>query len=359
MSGDLMAILARDWNGHVFGTNTGKLNLEFTEQDAGLQATLRFMDDATGLVQFQLQGNVSDTGHIELNSTAVVGQEGVEYGELHIEGDLSPDNTIRGNWRTIIGTGGSFILHPFINPTLTGTPQQIITKRVYLGFIQIYREDIVRIAQQIRKDFSVGKIIVTYLHEGTEGSTWYDDFIERTDLRRLGYLKLAVSEPEGNGFNRMLNMEFRSHGLNEIMIQGTQEAWVTGRAVMMENFMKEFSDIIRDTFVKFAGPIQVLLFIGFILIVSGGDMLLVDKLKWAAGTFAVVQILPWAVQRLFPRAIIVMGEGKTHWFKRLVLRGGTWLIGGLAYIIGTVATKYGDQIATKAELLITTFLASF
>jgi hypothetical protein len=36
-----MAILARDWNGYVYGTNTGKLNLEFTQQEGDLKSLLK------------------------------------------------------------------------------------------------------------------------------------------------------------------------------------------------------------------------------------------------------------------------------------------------------------------------------
>lgn len=352
-----MPELARDWNGSVFGTNTGRLNLEFTQQEGGAQAILRFMDDETGLVQYQLEGTISDTGHIVLDSTSVEGREGVEYGDLHIEGDLSTDNTLRGNWRTSIGTGGTYLLHPFVNTALSGTPQQLVTRRIYLGFVQIYRDDIIRIVQHIRKDFPIGKIIVTYTHEGTEGGIFYDDFIAMTDLRRLDYLRLAVNEPEGNGFNRVLTMDFRAHGLNEIMIQGSQEAWVTGRAVMMESFMKEFSDAVRDTFVRFVGPLQILLFMGFVLIVTT-DISFLDKLKWAAGTYVVIQVLPWLVQKFFPRAIIVMGEGKTHWVKRWVSRAGNWLIALFIASLSTLITKYGDQIVAKIELLITTLIGS-
>jgi hypothetical protein len=352
-----MPLLARDWNGYVYGTNTGKLNLEFTQQEGELKAILRFMDDATGVVEYQLEGNCTENGHIILNSTAVVGQDATEYGDLHIEGGLSADNTIRGSWRTSIRTGGTFQLHPFVIPNVAGVPQQIVTKRVYLGFVQIDRDDIAKIAQYIKRDFSIGKIIVTFHHEGTEGTLVYDDFISMSNLRRLNYLKLAISEPEGNGFNRVVVMEIRSHGINEIMIQGSQEAWVTGRAVIMEKLMKEFSDIIRDTTFRFSGPLQILLFMGFVIIVSS-HISFIEKLQWAAATFLILQVLPWLIQKLFPRAIIVMGEGRTHWLKRLILRAGTWLVGLFCISLSALVTKYGDQIVGKIELLIRTLIGS-
>lgn len=348
-----MATLTPYWNGSAFGTNTGKLNLEFSQQESGLTAKLRFMDDVTGVVEYHLEGTREENGHLILDGTVKNGQQGVDYGNLHIEGDLTADNTIRGSWSTNIGTGGNYILHPFVTPANISSipPLQIVTKRVYLGFIQIYRDDIDKIVQHIKRDFSIGKIIATYIQEGTEGSTLYEDFINIPNLRRLSYLKLFVSEPEGNGFNRVITIEFRSHGINEIMIQGSQEAWVMGRAAMMDNLMKEFSDIIRDTTVRFSGPLQIILFISFVIIVST-NITMGAKIQWAVATFIVIQVLPWLIQKLFPRAIIVMGEGRTHWLKRLVSKAGTWLFGIFIGLITALITKYGDEGISKIQLII-------
>lgn len=345
----MTTLLNKYWNGHVYGTNTGKLSLEFTEQEAELKAVLRFMDDGTGPVVYHLTGN-SNEGIITLNGTTEQAQENVEYGALTVECSLTSDGTLRGRWSTTVQTGGTFVAYPFpeqgaVNPQ--NPLPQLFTKRINLGFIQIYREEIVGLVDFIRKDFPVGKMIITY-QDGVNAdrAIYYEDFLQIQNLTRLDYLKIFISEPEGNGINRLITVELRAFGLNELIIQGSNEAWVLGRAAMTSNFMRGFTDVFRGSFNRFFGAFQVIIFTVMVVLMTIVQPLQ-QKIFLAIGTFVVLQVLPLVFSKLFPNAIIKMGEGKPKLVSKFLSRGGNWIAVITFSALGTVLTKYGEDFIRK------------
>jgi hypothetical protein len=67
-----MSAIGKLWAGQVFGTNTGNLFVEFVS-DVGdqLKGVLRFMDQRFGLVLYDIEFEVVDTGARGLRNKSI------------------------------------------------------------------------------------------------------------------------------------------------------------------------------------------------------------------------------------------------------------------------------------------------
>lgn len=107
-----MARVGRNWNGRIYGTNTGNVALTLDGENDALTGVIRFRDDEFGLAIFNVTGTFSE-GKIELIGTSSNDvADGVQVGDVQITGSLTADGRIDGEWRSTIGTGGTFQLYP-------------------------------------------------------------------------------------------------------------------------------------------------------------------------------------------------------------------------------------------------------
>lgn len=355
-----MRLTAKNWNGFVQGTNTGKITISLSEQGESPKGLLRFMDDSVGVVVYSIEGT-SSSEEIIFHGKPTAEVSGVVLGEITINCKLTPEGNIRGEWSSTIGTGGTFIAYPFNDATSSSDeasiPEQIFTKRTQLGFVQLYKNDIINISEAMKREFS-GQIIVTFLsHQKAERVNYFNDFIRLDDVISLTYLKFFISEPEKKGINRSITVELRAYGANELIVQGMTESWVLGRSQMMANHLKQYEDRVRNAVNRFFPALQLIILLGMIvwmtLIVS-----LREKIWLCIMTFITLYGAPRLFGRLFPNAIIKVGEEKPGFLKPIFQRGGNWIIGLGTLIITLITDRYAERVVDSMQAFINALFSS-
>lgn len=202
-----MANLGKNWNGHVYGTNTGNVAVTLEGEDDALTGIIRLSDHQHGVAVYDVTGQFQ-AGSLTLNGTPQgEAPEGVEFGQLTVTGALTPEGRIDGEWSTTIGTGGTFQLWPHayqVRPTNPGAiPEQLNTSARSMGAVRLYADDVRSLIAQLVKDFSQKRAVITYNDKGIEKNIYSDEFEQiLDDLPELRYLKISVQEPEMYGLNR-------------------------------------------------------------------------------------------------------------------------------------------------------------
>ncbi|MBI3703441.1 MAG: hypothetical protein HY244_06245 [Rhizobiales bacterium] len=262
-----MSGIGKLWAGKLFGTNMGNLFVELNSTDGEFSGTVRFLDDRFGLVLYSINGKFDGTA-VEFTGKATQAPEGIVTGEISAKGILTPEGQLRGQWSSTLGTGGTFILHPHDSsgdgtPATGLLPERLHMATRHVGAIRLYAEDVQELIGFLAKDFSQGRVIVTYRERGNEISRYASD--PQSDLARLGelrYLKLLIQEPEAYGINRFALVELNASGVNEIRVQGVQESWVVGKAESVASLLRTHQKTLSTTFRTFGLNINGLLALG-------------------------------------------------------------------------------------------------
>src|SRR3546814_12352957 len=89
-----MTGIVKNWNGHVFGTNTGNVAVALDGEDAALNGVIRLSDDKHGVAVYEVAGQFAD-GSLELAGTPQVAAEAEdsELGNLTVTGSLASDRS--------------------------------------------------------------------------------------------------------------------------------------------------------------------------------------------------------------------------------------------------------------------------
>jgi len=325
-----MSKLGKQWAGRVYGTNTGNLFIEFQEVDNSLHGTLRFMDNAFGLVVYQISGSFSDV--LKITGKAIQAHENIEVGDLEVEGILNSQGHLQGSWKTALGTAGTFVAFPHDiappqskpseNPII---PEQMHIKNINLGAVRLFLDDVVQLFEHIKQDFVSGKIIVTYNSRGSEITKYADDFLrDAPSLGTLKYLKVTIQEHEAYGINRVVVVELRAFGENEIRVQGVQESWVVGKAETLASILKRYQSTLVTTYKKFDLNLNQFIFTGM-LVVMPSIATWQNRAVFAAVVFILLTFMLWLHARFIPNASIKMTAAKPTWFSRVWPSLVSWL----------------------------------
>ena len=167
--------IGRRWAGKAFGTNIGNVYITFEGDDAALTGVLRMNEAGVGISVYNVQGTFI------ASTLSLVGQpqteiEGREFGQLSVTGTLNANGEINGDWETTIGSAGTFVLFPHAGGEQTlaiAQAEQFHIARYAFGAIEVDRDQIIKIAENIRRDFP--SVIVTVV-AGTEQARYLDDF---------------------------------------------------------------------------------------------------------------------------------------------------------------------------------------
>ena len=281
----------------LYGTNTGNLFVEINSKDGGFIGTLRFADDRGAVVVYDITGTFDGTT-IQFSGEPKQTTGGVEVGKIDAKAILTPTGQSRGEWSSSIGTGGTFVLFPQdltaqSQPRPGMPPEQIHTAIRSLGAINLYAEDVVELIGFLARDFSQGRVVVTYNERGNEISRYASDF--ETDFDRLGeikYLKMVIQEPEAYGINRLATVELNAAGKNEVRVQGVQEAWVRGKAKALASQLKLNEKTLATTYRRFGLNINALL--AFAVLVLLPELPLLKRISF----LAFMVLVGWALARL-------------------------------------------------------------
>ena len=312
-----MADFGRLWAGNVFGTNTGTLFVELESTPAGVSGILRMMDHAFGLVVYEVQGNFVG-GTLELEGDPKQADPEIETGRITAKAILTPQGTLRGQWNSTLGTAGTFLLFPHDPPQAdpskwidTPIPEQLHTTRQTVGAVRLYKEDVHELAQVIRKDFSVGRLIATYKQTGVENTRYFDEFAEEAkDHGEIQYLKLSIQEPEAHGINKLVMIELNSQSRNDIIVQGIYESWIIGKAETIVRQLRRHEKSLVTNINKFG--------LGFYQLIVVAMLVLFPEVEplWRRGVFAVVVLglvlgLVWAHWRFLPNVVVSMSSRRS------------------------------------------------
>lgn len=333
-----MSKVGKLWAGNIYGTNTGKVFLEVEAQNENLIGTLRLLDDKFGVAIYSISGSF-DGASVKLKGLPTKGEANVELGEVEVHGDLTPEGEIRGQWRSTIGTGGTFRLYPHDAPRhydSSNLPEQLHSASRTLGAVRLYGDDVRQVIEVLAKDFTSGRVVVTYRDANGDTTKYASDFErELSKLGALKYLKLVIQEPEAHGINRMATVELNAHGNNEIRVHGVHETWVVGKVESLAAKLRTYQKTFATTFRKFGLNINGIVFL--IVLVLLPDLSLPRRVIFLGFVLASGFCLLHIHTNLIPNALIQLSDKKPSALSRLVPQILSWTIAASAGIVSAIA----------------------
>lgn len=343
-----MADIGRLWAGRVFGTNTGNLFIEFSELEPTIKGILRFMDTNFGLTVYEISATYTDK--LRITGKPVQSGENIRVGDLTAEAELTSEGNLKGKWQTGVGTGGSFEAFPHDVPstqagkqTSATTPEQIHTKYIQLGSIRLFAQDIGRLFSEIKKDFSTGRLIVTYSTlGGAEITDYAENLLKEKNLKNLTYCKINIQEPEAYGINRVVVIELRAHGSNDIRVQGVQESWVIGKAEALAAYLKNYESTPVTAYKKFGLNLNQLIFFAMLVLMPSVSTL-EYRAVFAVSILMLLLALYWVHSKFVPNASISLSEKTPNWLARNLPPIVSWLMA----VVGAVIASFIFYWITK------------
>lgn len=317
-----MPTLNKLWAGRVYGTNTGNLFIDLKDAGPSILGTMRFRDDALGVVVYEISGAYEEI--LRFTGKPTIAPQGIQTGTLTAEARLTPEGQLRGRWTSSIGTGGTFEAHPHDanspqTPSIATSPnpnipEQIFSRNTPLRSLRLFNEDIRQLIRHSKEDFVAGRAVVTYNLRGSQVSRYDDQFLsDMPNLDRLDYLKINIQEQEAHGINRVVTVELSSFGTNEVRVQGIRESWVTGKSETILGFLRTHDRALVTTYRKFGLNINGAIFVGM-LIVMPSISSWQNRLFFALGVFLLLFVLLTVHARLIPNTTIILGnERPTMW----------------------------------------------
>lgn len=308
-----MGSLAKHWAGRIYGTNTGNFFLNLEQTGPALSGTLRLLDSEYGLAIYNISGQYND--HVELSGTPSHAPVGVIQGTINATGHLTSEGQLRGEWVSSIGTGGVFVAYPhdedassLVPSENTTAPEQIYTHNIVVGAVSLYAPDVRTLVREIRKDFTTGRPVATYSTGTGEVTKYVDDFLEQiSTLGALSYFKLQIQEQEAHGINRVVVIELRAYGVNEVRAQGINESWVIGRAEGLATLLRRHQNSLVTGYKKFGLNLNQVIFLAMLVAIPEIESL-TKRAIFVAVVFSLLAILLWFHSRFIPNANIRLGE---------------------------------------------------
>lgn len=335
--------ITKHWTGNVFGTNVGNLFVEFAGEDDGLTGTLRFNDTAYGLVVYTISGQFDGSELILAGEPPAPEADGVPLGKLTASARLRPNGSMEGEWETDQGTAGTFVLFPHerndgIAPN-TATPPQLHTARYYFGAIEINREQIIAAAEELRKDFTRGTVVITFSGE-TEQSRFLDDFKSlNISAKRLNVIKIVAQEPEVSGINRVASIHFGPQ-FNELMTQSANEAWALGKLETLKRELRQFERTYATNIKRLMGIGINELLLAWAIVYMPSLSNLRERIVFMAATLGLIWIVNRIHAKYLPHAAIYVTTKPTGLFALIGPHVVSWVISATAAIVAALISIY-------------------
>ena len=341
-----MALTER-WAGRTWGTNIGNLFVMLKGQDAALSGTLRINEQGIGIAVYNIEGNF-EAPILKLTGTPAAELEGALLGQFAAIGRMNAKGEIRGDWETTIGTAGTFVLFPHADveqPDEVQRAEQFHTARHNFGAIEIDRQQIIEVAESLRREFTA--VIVTVV-AGTEQSRYLDDFKELNfSVDRAELIKIFAQKPDGVGANQVVSIEFGPQ-INMAMTQGASEAWVLGQLETLKRDLKRYEQSYVTNFKKWGiGINQVMLLAAIVFLPSLGNLLSRGILMVVV--LSLIYAVNWLHARYVPFANIQLRQKKTGWLTKVWPKVASWGIGIVAAALATAVGAYLEGALEIAE----------
>ncbi|MGL5327035.1 MAG: hypothetical protein ACRC91_20380 [Aeromonas sp.] len=326
-----MTRLANRWAGRIYGTNTGNVFLELNQDGDNIAGNLRILDSVFGVSVYSYTGNVGD--YITLSCKLASEANGYMHGDVTVKGRLTPQGCISGEWSSTIGTAGTFELYPHdINNTIPvediqgRNPEQIHNKTIHVGSVRLFKDDVIQLVNFIKKDFSTGRVIITYMQRECELTKYADDFFCALDgLQRLTYMKIVVQEPEAYGINKLVVIELVESGTSEIRVSGINESWVLGKAESIYQTLKPKQSTIITMYRKHGLNFNFMVFMAMLVAIP-------ELLDWKARALFVafvlilLNIFAFIHGKFIPNTFIYLGQKEPSIWERIWPSVLSWVI---------------------------------
>ncbi len=333
--------LGRLWAGKVYGTNTGNLFVELNGEDAALQGTLRFNEAGIGVAAFNITGSFED-GRLTIAGEPLAEIAGVSFGALTANATLGSMGELEGQWKTEVGTAGTFFLFPHdrgqVSDLGENTPDQLHTARHEFGAIEIEHNQIISIAEDIQREFPRARVVVS-VDAGTEQSRFLENFKTLTfHDNKAESMKVFAQELESGEISKLVSLEFGPN-LNQVIVQGAREAWVLGQREKLKREVRRFERAYTTKFKRLGFGINHLLVVASVIFLPSLASI-ESRVIFVIG----IVLLIWAVSslhnRYLPFAAIYLSEKPKGLLARVAPAIASWVIAVTASSAATVLGAY-------------------
>jgi len=326
------------WAGKVYGTNTGNLFVKLEGEDKALKGTLHHNDPDAGIAVYDIAAFFDGTT-LSLEgrpSKQMNGMPNLVKGTAR----LQPTGNLEGQWETDIGSAGTFVLFPHDRgeASVSGVPvpDQMHSARHNFGPIEIDRDQIVALGDEIQRGFTKGRVIVTFV-AGTEQSRFLEDFKRLNfNVDRVNLVKLFVREPDPSGIDKSITVEF-GQSVNWAMCQGVSEAWALGELERLKRDIRRFERMYATRAIG-GGINQIMLVCPLVFLPSLAN--LKDRAVLMGGVVALAYAVTWLHTHYLPHSAIYLSKRKEGWLARFLPSAASWLIGIAASVIATLLGAY-------------------
>jgi len=330
--------LTQRWAGKAYGTNIGNVFLRLEGDDQALSGTLRMNEPGVAVAVYAVQGSF-EAPTLTLTGQSQVQVEGLEFGDLTATGTLNGKGEIHGDWETSIGTAGTFVLFPHIGgeqPDDSPVTEQFHVARHNFGVIEIDRDQIIEVAENIRRDFP--QVIVTVV-AGTEQALYLDDFKKFPfTVDRAEMLKIFARKPDERGGEQIISIEFGPH-VNQAATQGANRAWVLGQLETLKQDLKQYERSYITNFKRWGLSLNQFLLLGAIVLLPSFSSL-GDRAIFMGAGLALIVGVNFLHSRYLSFAAIHLREKKKGLLKRFGPSAASWFLGIVATVIAALVGAY-------------------
>lgn len=330
--------LTKRWAGKAFGTNIGNVFLILDGEDIALTGTLRMNEPGVGIAIYSVKGTF-EAPELKLTGQPQVELEGIEFGDLTVSGTMNAKGEINGDWETTIGSAGTFVLFPHAAKEQADDAQkaeQFHVARHNFGAIEIDREQIVGIAENIRRDFP--SVIVTVV-AGTEQARYLEDFKQfQFGIDRAEIIKIFAQKPDDLGSSQVVSIEL-GPAVNSAMTQGANEAWVLGQLETLKRDLRRYERTYITNFKRWGVGINQFMLVGAVTFLPGLNGLR-DRAILMGAVLALIAAVNWAHAKYIPFAAIYLRDKKPGLLGRMWPSFTSWFIGIAAAVLASLLGAY-------------------
>ena len=301
--------LGRLWAGRAYGTNTGNLAVTLEDDGGALRGTLRFLDQQFGVAVYAIEGTF-DGSHLKLHGLPESHAEGLVATPLTATANLNGRGILNGEWQTESGTGGTFTLYPhdqLPDPApgkSSESPAQLYSARADFPPVSMTLQQLLLLADEVQQQFK--RPVIVTVRAGTEVARSLADMKQmRFSGARADFAKLFVQEPDENGLNRTVIVEFGPF-YNNAMVQGTDEAWALGQLERIKRSVRPLERKLALLFKQYGVFNALLIFAAVAYLPSLPNF--TSRLVLIAGTLVAGYANAWLQARLMPHASILLSE---------------------------------------------------
>lgn len=326
-----MPSLSNKWAGQLYGTNTGNLFLELTQDGKSVQGVVRFLDNLYGLALYEFTGTFDGTLKLDCKPLESSTAEGL--GSVTVEAVLTSEGNLRGEWHSTVGAAGTFIAYPHGTSSTSqdstkseNIPEQIYNKNIQIGSVRLFSDDVKRIITFVEQDYSASRAIVTYNVRGSQATKYARDFIREIEtLSEINYLKITIQEAEAHGINKVIVLELVEHGVSEVRVSGINEAWVIGKAESIAQEIRPRQNILVTTYRKYGLNLNGVIFFAMLVAIPG-IAAWKDRAIFAVTVFVLLNLLLFIHGKFIPNTKIYLSQNKPSFFKRAWPSILSWVI---------------------------------